>query len=100
MILEPENRIRKRFLKFSENSEKHRLAGAKYRDISRRLSFLYDKYSKEKGDEKRLELINELKNMDQEMEKLAEESLSLPDRFYDKAKKEQMRKSPAFGDGA
>jgi hypothetical protein len=74
-------------LKFSEISEKHKMAGGRYRAASRRLSLFHLKYSTADA-QARAEALAELAQMDAEWTQIASESPAIPDAKYYKAERE------------
>lgn len=71
-------------LKYSEQAEKYKTAGARYAAMRRRLDVFVLKYCDE-SEEKRHPALKELQEITEEFAKLAEESPSIPDKVYDKA---------------
>ncbi|MCP3932686.1 MAG: SLATT domain-containing protein [Bacteroidetes bacterium] len=74
-------------LKYSELSEKHKTAGAKYAAMRRRLDVFILKYR----DESNVDRQNALKEFEEiatQFGVLAEESPSIPDKVYDQAARE------------
>jgi hypothetical protein len=74
------------FFKFSELAEKHRIAGAAYGDIKRKLDILKLEYSM-KEQASREDAIKELKVIFETLGKLAKESPGIPDQAFRQAKK-------------
>jgi uncharacterized protein YdcH (DUF465 family) len=78
-------------LKYSELAEKHKLAGAKYSKMRRRLDMFLLKIAFKK-EEYRQDALQELEDINNEFAQLAEDSPSLPDDIYDQALHEFSRK--------
>jgi hypothetical protein len=73
------------FFKFSEVAERHRVAGAAYGDIKRKLDILKLEYSA-KEHPAREDALRELKLVSESLGELAKESPSIPDRAFRQAK--------------
>lgn len=78
-------------LKFSENAEKYRAAGAGYAAMRKKLDLFRLHYS-ENANADRQSALNELESIIEELNKLAKESPSIKDKNYDKAEREQKAK--------
>lgn len=74
------------FFKFSEVAEKHRVAGAAYGDIKRKLDILKLEYSI-KDHPSQEDALKELKRVSEKLGELAKESPNIPDRAFKQAKK-------------
>jgi hypothetical protein len=82
------------FFKFSELAEKHRLAGANYGDVKRKLDLFLLKYGAI-GHPAESEAVAELTQIAETLSRLAQESPDIPDGAYRKATEIEMgRKSP------
>ena len=76
-------------LQLSKSSEESRLAGVKYRAISRRFDLFIYKYSDKLGDIKiRNQAIKQFEELMNNLEQLATESPTIKDVVYEQAKKE------------
>lgn len=80
--------------KLANNCERHRVAGARYGRLRRRADML--KLKIEGNDIKREAALTELEMLGEELLKLAEESLSLPDSIYYPAKEKFDRDHPEY----
>jgi len=74
------------FFKFSEVAEKHRVAGAAYGDMKRKLDILKLQYSM-KEHTSREDALKELKLVSEALSELAKESPGIPDKAFKQAKK-------------
>lgn len=74
------------FFKFSELAERHRVAGAAYGDIKRKLDILKLQYST-KDQTFRDEALNEMKLISESLGELAKESPGIPDKAFRQAKR-------------
>ena len=74
------------FFKFAENGEKHRLAGASYGNIRRKLDIMKVEYSSQEHPS-REEALKELKEIGDVLGDLAKESPDIPDVAYKQAVK-------------
>lgn len=74
-------------LKYSELAEKHKMAGAKYSAVRRRLDLFILKHSGQLA-EHREAALQELEEIMTKIAELAEESPSLPDTVYSQAEQE------------
>lgn len=77
------------FLGFNQKAEAHKNAGIKYSAIKRKFEALHLHYSVTENPNKELAL-KELSTLLDEINQLAEEMPTIPDRFYNRAKKEYM----------
>ena len=76
-------------LQLSKSSEESRLAGVKYRAMSRRFDLFTYKYSNKLGDSKiRNQAIKQYEELMNKLDELATESPIIKDVIYEKAKKE------------
>lgn len=75
------------FFSFAERAEKHRMAGAKYIGIKRHLDLLKTRYATQESiDDPEFSQLSEIiENVNQ----LDKESPDVPDRLYDRARREQ-----------
>jgi hypothetical protein len=83
-------------LKYSELSEKHKTAGAKYAAMRRRLDVFILKYRNE-PEEKRQSALKEFEEIAIQFGKLAEETPRIPDKVYDQAAREFQKKDERPG---
>lgn len=74
-------------LKYSELSEKHKSAGARYASMRRRLDVFILKYQNE-SEKDRLIALKEFEEIAIKFGELAEESPSIPDKLYQQAERE------------
>jgi hypothetical protein len=82
------------FLRFSEHSDKHKMAGSRYAMIRRRFELFVLKYS-QGGDSMRDEAVKELERLLSRLEELAKDSPSIPDEHYRRAEREFIADNPA-----
>ena len=75
------------FFRFSDRAEKHRVCGAKYGALRRKIEQFVLKY-KGAPDDKRSEALKEMENISQSLSQLAEDSISISQKAYDLAIKE------------
>ena len=83
------------FLKFSERSDNHKVAGSRYAVVRRRLEFFLLKYSTE-PDRDRKEALGELEEILSRLAELADDSPSIPDKDYRQAEKEFYADNPGY----
>ena len=74
------------FFKFSELAERHRVAGAAYGDVKRKLDILKLEYSMKEGSS-REDILKELKVLSETLSELAKESPGIPDQAFQQAKR-------------
>lgn len=72
------------FFKFSELAEKHRLSGANYGDVKRKLDLFLIKYGSDEHPPES-EAVVELSELAEVLSRLAQESPDIPDIAYQKA---------------
>jgi hypothetical protein len=83
------------WLGFAENADKHKAAAEAYRAISRSFAMFILKHAYS-GSEQRQAAFAELETLVRRLNDLPNKFPSLPDRFYDKAKKEISAQSPTM----
>jgi hypothetical protein len=83
------------WLGFAENADKHKAAGEAYRAISRSFAMFLLKHANS-GSEQRQVAFAELEALVRRMNDLPNKFPSLPDRFYNNAKKEVSAQSPTM----
>ena len=74
------------FFKFSELSAKHKLAGAEYGTLRRKIDLFLLHFSNH-GENSRQNALNELQEIAENLGRLAKESPDLSDQLYDKGKR-------------
>lgn len=80
-------------LGFAQDAEKHKAAGETYRAVMRRFDLFSLKYAQATSDQ-RQDAFAEFNELVLSLEDLPKEFPSLPDRLYDKAKKEHDAENP------
>lgn len=76
------------FFGFSNQSVKHKSAASQYNAIYRKMSLLHTKYLSNHFDKQLI--FGEIESIQKDWDAIESKALDVPDRLYDKAKKEQL----------
>lgn len=77
------------FFGYAERAEKHRTAGATYTSFFRRLDLLALRFRA--SDPKPVDALRELTEVVEELDRFQSDALDVPDRFYNRSRREQQR---------